>query len=141
MEKSLVPFGNSVGVVIDRALCRMLDVRRGSRVRVTTDGKRLLIEPVREEKKMAPLERLDLKGVVGALVYSDIPAEALARLHPGLETFRIHARAMTWATTMSRDDEKSEADVLYARRFRVCYEQVRAGNGWNAAVDAAVSSG
>lgn len=139
MEKNLVPFGNSVGVVIDKALCRVLDVKRGSRVRVTTDGRRLLIEPLREDKSLTALELADVKAVVEQLVvYLHVPERVLTQLHPGLDPFRIHARARTWAGML--DKHPSAEDQIYVRRFRVCYEKVRGGAAWDAAVAAALEA-
>ncbi|MBV8757705.1 MAG: hypothetical protein JO257_10530 [Deltaproteobacteria bacterium] len=45
MEKRLVEIGNSVGFIVDRALCKLLRVTKGSVVDVSTDGRRIVIEP------------------------------------------------------------------------------------------------
>ena len=138
MDKPVVSVGNSVAVIIERPLCRMLDIRRGSRVRVSTDGQRILIEPVREQKKLAPLDLVDARKIVETLVYSDIPEDALRRLHPGLEGRRVHVKVLGWAAMLKAD--APAADQRSARRFRVCLEQVRAGAGWDAAVAAALEA-
>jgi hypothetical protein len=57
----------------------------GSRVRISSDGQRLLIEPVREEKQITPLELVDAARVVEILVSWGIGAERIHRLNPRLE--------------------------------------------------------
>ena len=138
MDKPVVSVGNSVAVIIEKPLCRMLDIRRGSRVRVTTDGTRILIEPVREQKKPAPLEVLDSRGVIQTLVYSDIPTEAITRLHPGLPEHRAIVKLKVWGECLTSDSPAS--DLAYARRFRVCLGKRREGATWAAAVDAALAA-
>jgi antitoxin component of MazEF toxin-antitoxin module len=138
MDKPVVSVGNSVAVIIERALCRMLDIRRGSRVRVSTDGQRIVIEPVREEKRLAPLELVGMAQIIQTLVYSDIPHEAITALHPGLDGRRAHVRLKIWGESLRADAR--ELDQVYARRFRVCFGKRRAGATWAAAVAAALAA-
>ena len=49
MIKKLTPIGNSLGLIIDRPILDLLNIDRGSRLEITTDGKRLIIVPVRED--------------------------------------------------------------------------------------------
>ncbi|MDB5484032.1 MAG: AbrB/MazE/SpoVT family DNA-binding protein [Caulobacteraceae bacterium] len=46
MHVQLSKWGNSLGLRLPRALARQIGVREGQRVDVTTDGTRLIIEPV-----------------------------------------------------------------------------------------------
>ena len=46
MIKTLRPVGNSLGLIIDRPILELLGIDRQTRLRVTTDGKVLYIEPV-----------------------------------------------------------------------------------------------
>jgi antitoxin component of MazEF toxin-antitoxin module len=137
MEKHIVAIGNSMGVVIDRALCRMLDVRRGSRVRVTTDGHRLLIEPLRDEVKLTSLDVVDTRRIAMAIVHSDISAELIGALHPALAGRRAHANLLVWASRFG--PEAPEIEQMYGRRILLCFEHHRKGESWQQAVARAVA--
>ena len=51
MRKKLVAVGNSVGLVIDKPILELLQIARDSEVELRTDGERLIVEPVREDRK------------------------------------------------------------------------------------------
>ena len=46
MIKTLRPVGNSLGLIIDRPILKLLGIDRKTQLRITTDGKILYIEPV-----------------------------------------------------------------------------------------------
>jgi hypothetical protein len=46
MIKTLRPVGNSLGLIIDRPILKLLGIDRQTQLRLTTDGKILYIEPV-----------------------------------------------------------------------------------------------
>jgi len=48
MIKKLTPIGNSLGLIIDRPILDLLNIDRESRLEITTDGKRLIIVPLRD---------------------------------------------------------------------------------------------
>jgi len=48
MRKNLSAIGNSLGLVIEKPILEMLNITRDTELEVTTDGTRLIIEPVRE---------------------------------------------------------------------------------------------
>lgn len=60
MRKSLSAIGNSLGLVIEKPILELLNITRDTELEVTTDGTRLIIEPVRE------LEAEGRRGRVGA---------------------------------------------------------------------------
>ena len=45
MMKKLTPHGNSMAVIIDRAILDLLKIDSETPLDITTDGKRLIIEP------------------------------------------------------------------------------------------------
>lgn len=47
MIKTLKPFGNSLGLIIDKPILDLLKIDRTTRLEITTDGEGLLIRPVR----------------------------------------------------------------------------------------------
>lgn len=51
MRKKLSAIGNSLGVVIEKPILELLNIDRDTELEVTTDGNRLVLEPVRETKR------------------------------------------------------------------------------------------
>ncbi len=51
MRKKLSAIGNSLGLVVEKPILELLDIDRETELEMTTDGKRLIIEPVRERRK------------------------------------------------------------------------------------------
>lgn len=60
MRKSLSAIGNSLGLVIEKPILELLNITRDTELEVTTDGTRLIVEPVRE------VEAKGRRGRVGA---------------------------------------------------------------------------
>lgn len=52
MKKKLSPIGNSLGIVIEKPILELLDIDRETELEVTTDGRRLIIEPVQRRKRV-----------------------------------------------------------------------------------------
>lgn len=50
MKKKLSAVGNSFGIVIEKPILELLRINRDTDLEVTTDGNRLIIEPVRTAK-------------------------------------------------------------------------------------------
>jgi hypothetical protein len=50
MIKKLVAIGNSQGIVIDRAILELLKITPETELELSTDGVRLIIEPIRNSK-------------------------------------------------------------------------------------------
>jgi len=51
MVKRLTKHGNSLALVIDRGVLDILDIDAGTPLSVTTDGKCLVVSPVRNQKR------------------------------------------------------------------------------------------
>lgn len=51
MRKKLSAVGNSFGLVIEKPILELLNIDRDTELEMTTDGERLIIEPVRTGKK------------------------------------------------------------------------------------------
>jgi len=51
MRKKLSAIGNSFGVVIEKPILELLKIDRDTELEVTTDGSRLVFEPVRDNKR------------------------------------------------------------------------------------------
>ncbi|OGP52447.1 MAG: AbrB family transcriptional regulator [Deltaproteobacteria bacterium RIFCSPLOWO2_12_55_13] len=51
MVKRLTKHGNSLALVIDRGVLDILDISAETPLSVTTDGKRLIVSPIRDLKR------------------------------------------------------------------------------------------
>jgi antitoxin MazE len=51
MRKKLSAIGNSLGVVIEKPILELLDIDRETELEMTTDGQRLIIEPIRRRRR------------------------------------------------------------------------------------------
>lgn len=51
MRKKLSAIGNSLGIVIEKPILELLDIDRDTELEMTTDGRKLIIEPVRGAKR------------------------------------------------------------------------------------------
>lgn len=51
MKKRLSAIGNSLGIVIEKAILELLDIDRDTELDMRTDGNRLIIEPVRRTRR------------------------------------------------------------------------------------------
>jgi antitoxin MazE len=49
--KNLVRHGNSTALVLDRAILELVKIDPSKPVEISTDGRRLIIEPVRDEQQ------------------------------------------------------------------------------------------
>ena len=53
--------GNSMGIIIDKPILDLLGISRDSEVEITTDGRRLIIEPAEELSDTAEVRKLAKK--------------------------------------------------------------------------------
>ena len=51
VKKKLAAIGNSFGIVLDKPILELLDIDRDTELEITTDGQRLIIEPVHKTRK------------------------------------------------------------------------------------------
>ncbi|HUB07163.1 MAG TPA: AbrB/MazE/SpoVT family DNA-binding domain-containing protein [Myxococcales bacterium] len=50
MRKRLSAIGNSLGVVVEKPILELLNIDRETELEMTTDGRRLIIEPVPQRR-------------------------------------------------------------------------------------------
>lgn len=60
MRKNLSAIGNSLRIVIEKPILELLGITRDTELEITTDGTRLIVEPVRD------VEAKGRRGRVGA---------------------------------------------------------------------------
>ncbi len=58
MDKKLTKLGNSLALVIDKPILKLLNITQGTTLKIRTDGKNIIIEPVIESKKISKDKRL-----------------------------------------------------------------------------------
>jgi hypothetical protein len=135
MHKPLIRSGNSLALVIDKPLRRMMALGPSRVVDVRTDGRRLIVEAVAEEKARAgdsaeaerapavpPVVLMDAANVARQLVeLHGLSEEDLNRLFPGC---RRIARYLAFAAS-AEQGKPEEQRAMY--RLHVCYEQLVAG--------------
>jgi antitoxin MazE len=51
MRKNLTIIGNSLGIIIEKPILELLGISKETQFEMITDGKRLILEPVREEDR------------------------------------------------------------------------------------------
>ncbi len=56
MKKNLTIVGNSLGIIIEKPILDLLGINRETQLEMITDGKRLILEPVREENRTAKIK-------------------------------------------------------------------------------------
>ena len=50
MRKKLSAIGNSLGIVIEKPILELLKIDRETELEISTDGSRLIVEPVRSKR-------------------------------------------------------------------------------------------
>lgn len=63
MTKNLVAIGNSLGIIIDKPILDLLGVSKDTDLKVTTDGQRLVIEPVTKDDRRSRVRSLTRKVI------------------------------------------------------------------------------
>jgi antitoxin MazE len=150
MVKHLSRIGNSLGLVIERPILRMVGITAKTPLRVSHDGKRILIEPVRN-----PLPPADVKAE--PTVAMPDPYEELAAIDVEQNVRELegmwgmsdeHARELTdmgllrcmsWASTYGFGPP-SEEKRQTAQRLEACLDELRADKPWPEAIAAALVS-
>lgn len=51
MQKNLTTIGNSLGIIIEKPILDLLGINKETLLEMKTDGKRLIIEPIKEIDK------------------------------------------------------------------------------------------
>jgi bifunctional DNA-binding transcriptional regulator/antitoxin component of YhaV-PrlF toxin-antitoxin module len=149
MQKKLSVVGNSLALVIDKPLRRMLGLRPDTRVELTTDGRRLVIEPLGTAPagggnvKRSPgaggsptLARVDAVRTFQALMNRyGITAEQFRRLHH--QGIRIGVYNGSLSLGLVTGTDPAEAATL--RRLEECLRRLEAGASWEDAIVAALA--
>jgi antitoxin component of MazEF toxin-antitoxin module len=56
MRKNLTVVGNSLGIIIEKPILDLLGINKETTLEITTDGQRLIIEPVKSDERAAKIK-------------------------------------------------------------------------------------
>jgi len=150
MRKTLTAVGNSLALVIDRPILELLEITRETELRLTTDGRRLIIEPtgsapVMVNKPPAALHEaeIDFTNPRSTLPILD---ELQQRHHMRNEQFQqLHhhnyanmIRHRHYCEDPKRTFQPGGTNEATAKRLFVCLQELNAGATWDAAIAGAV---
>jgi antitoxin component of MazEF toxin-antitoxin module len=132
MNKKLITIGNSVAIVLDKALRNALGIKATTLVRVMTDGQRIIIEPSGERTK----EATHTVAVSERMRAIQIGDDLLKRFSMGNELFsqltcgwprpRPSLSALHYVSWLQRVpwEELTDAEVRVIRRFEIVYREL-----------------
>jgi len=148
MEKHLIRVGHSYALVIDKPIRRILGLADQTALRVTTDGVRIIAEPVRDPEGSDPARSPAMGPAPGPM---PVPLE-LRRIS-GLKTFdallkremsqplfeRLNGGRM-FAFQVAVDIGSKSDPQLSAKidRCEACLRELEAGRTWDEAIAAAL---
>jgi hypothetical protein len=146
--------GDALGIVIDSAILELLRIQPDTPLEISTDGKRLIIQPVwnpapvvAAESGRAPMgpEPADFEAPRTSAALVD---ELVLEFHMTNDQFRSLHHARNYANTFKahRDycanhDGRFRAggtNEMTARRLFACLASLRAGRSWDDAISEAV---
>ncbi len=142
MQNPLIRSGNSLALVIDKPLRRMMALGPSRVVDVRTDGRRLIVEAVPEDKvsgcdsveaqtapAVPPVVLMEAANVARQLVeLHGMSEEELGRLYPAC---RRISRYLAYADA-AEHAKPEEQRAMY--RLHVCHGQLVAGRSWEEAM-------
>lgn len=150
MEKKLTACGNSLALTIDRPLLRLLGIGPNTKLRISTDGKCLIVEPlepvtnvsvVRSDKTHGVLtvrEKIDAESMFRALMnVFQMDTTHFERLHPdGLSTIRDMLR---FSGSLSRNlDKITEREQAIIQRYWECFRALTQKCSWEESIQIAL---
>jgi hypothetical protein len=138
VQKKVTTVGNSVALVLDKPICDLLGIRRDSMVRLTTDGRRLIVEPLDEQIGPPPVSAslLDALPVLTALTDEFMMTrEQFSRLHHGGQSMGAYRGWLRYGFA----DEASSTELATIQRLEACLRSLRSGGSWDASIDAALA--
>lgn len=148
MRKRLTSFGNSLGFILERPILDLLRIDRETEFEVSTDGNRLILEPIRRARRVTA-ERPEGRPEAEAPDFTD-PATTHALLaelerNHGL-TLDLFRRLHHFGARATLEAHKKYAPGRYqagqtneatAKRLHACLTRLHAGGDWNEAIDEA----
>jgi hypothetical protein len=133
ITKTLCSIGKSKGLILDRPILRLLGIGPRTKLRLCTDGRRLIVEPITEEPPAPTASELDALAVFMALVDRfGMSQSEFDQLHH--QKMRIFAYGGSLQTTTTW----TETERATIRRFEACLRALRQGTSWSDAITIAL---
>jgi antitoxin component of MazEF toxin-antitoxin module len=140
MEKQLTVIGNSLGLIIDKPLRRVLGVGRKTRLRLSVDGGRLIVEPVRDREPGATPAREIVTSFQARKAAARAAFDELV-VTWGLTQEHLTALGSCWSVALYRDWLAVSRDDIGLQpafdRVTVCLQAMRVGRSWEEAIEGA----
>jgi len=151
MQKRLSVYGNSLALTIERPLLRMLGIARNTMLRITTDGRRLIVEPLvndpvvpvlspKGRSKVMLSQKIDAREMARSLVHDfSMGHERFGVLHhDGASSMREVFSFLGWVTSsdLSKIDDAERATL---QRLWECYRTLRGRGTWDDAIQKALA--
>jgi hypothetical protein len=141
MEKRLTVVGNSLALVIDKPIREVLGIARTTRLRVSLEGPRIVVEPIRDTgPRPEPKDRVQLMS------FKTRRAAALKAHDELFDTWGLtveHLKQLGYRRTWCpyRDLLKTAPDDLGLQptmdRLTICLEALHVGRSWEEAIKSA----
>ncbi|MCX5748309.1 MAG: AbrB/MazE/SpoVT family DNA-binding domain-containing protein [Proteobacteria bacterium] len=152
MQKRLTIVGNSLALIIDKPIRKMLSLGPSRLVEIKTDGRRLVVEAAREPPTPARVDVACTRSVDEGEIEASLPValvldaakvatalwerfamthDQFLRLHP--EGRRILSY-VGWAGSESEVTAATASQRRAVRRFDLCLQQLEFGRTWDEAI-------
>lgn len=123
MLKKLAKYGNSNAIVLDKAILELLNIHEGATVKLTTDGKSLIITPVSSALDEKVNETLTFDKAVHKSIFNSLnlklPAShqeaiALLKSHKGYEQDSFKSMSENFAEVFAKyPDIHNKMDLMF----------------------------
>jgi hypothetical protein len=144
MEKKLSAVGNSLAVVIDKPIRKLLGIGSKTRVKIWTDGRRLVIEPIPGSHVSPPAPEgggLSLDALTTMMTLMDgyaMTQREFAQLHHD----GPKSRSVRWCACakFGRLDKPTPQEQATMRRLEACLQSKQGGSSWEQAIAHALAT-
>jgi hypothetical protein len=137
VKKRLSTLGNSLALVIDKPLRDLLGIDRATVLSISTDGRRLIIDPIASTAVLGPpASQLDAVSAAQALAGLDISRANFRRLHHQGMSFAAYQGWLACGYA----DEADTAELATIQRIEACLRGRVGGGSWDEAVEAAIAA-
>jgi len=126
--KTLCSLGNSKALILDKSIMRLLGIGPKTKLRLMTDGRRLIVEPITEEPPAPTASELDAVRVFVALLDRGMSQSEFDRLHHEKTRMAAYQGHLQFARTFT-DTERATM-----RRFEACLRALRQKASWSDAI-------
>ena len=144
MQKQLSVFGNSLALVIDKPIRDLLGITRNTRLHISTDGRRIVIEPLAPEEHKPAVDRPPLAVRLDALPVFDELAHRYCMSQERFQRLSHEPKLRLMAYRGWLDyhdlDKATDAERGTMMRLQACLSELRAGKSWDDAIAAARAS-